>query len=105
MEKKYIAFISYRHAELDSAVAKTLHTLIEQYRIPRGLQKDGNKRLGIVFRDQEELNASSNLTEEIQHALDNTEYLIVICSKSAIQSPWVMREIEYFLRHHDHATC
>lgn len=103
MEKKYIAFISYRHAELDSAVAKTLHTLIEQYRIPRGLQKDGNKRLGIVFRDQEELNASSNLTEEIQHALDNTEYLIVICSKSAIQSPWVMREIEYFLRHHDHA--
>ena len=103
MDKKYIAFISYRHAELDSAVAKTLHTLIEQYRIPRGLQKDDSKRLGIVFRDQEELNASSNLTEEIQHALDNTEYLIVICSKSAIQSPWVMREIEYFLRHHDHA--
>ena len=103
MDKKYIAFISYRHAELDSAVAKTLHTLIEQYRIPRGLQKDDSKRLGIVFRDQEELNASSNLTDEIQHALDNTEYLIVICSKSAIQSPWVMREIEYFLRHHDHA--
>jgi len=101
MAKQYIAFISYRHAELDSAIAKQLHTLIEQYRIPKGLRKDNRKRLGIVFRDEEELPAASNLTTEIQTALDNTSYLIVICSKDAIQSPWCAREIDYFLQHHD----
>ena len=101
MERKYAAFISYRHAEMDSAIAKTLHTLIEQYRIPKGLQKDGRKRLGLVFRDEEELHAASDLTAEIQEALRNTEFLIVICSENSIQSPWVSREIEYFLQHHD----
>lgn len=101
MERKYVAFISYRHAEMDSAIAKTLHTSIEQYRIPKGLQKDGNNRLGLVFRDEEELHAASDLTAEIQEALRNTEFLIVICSENSIQSPWVSREIEYFLQHHD----
>lgn len=101
MERNYVAFISYRHAEMDSAIAKTLHTSIEQYRIPKGLQKDGNRRLGLVFRDEEELHAASDLTAEIQEALRNTEFLIVICSENSIQSPWVSREIEYFLQHHD----
>lgn len=101
MAKKYIAFISYRHAELDSAIAKKLHTLIEQYRIPRGLQNDGEKRLGVVFRDQEELHAASDLSSEIQNALNDTEFLIVICSKNSVESPWVTREIDHFLQGHD----
>ncbi len=101
MERKYVAFISYRHAELDSAVAKQLHTLIEQYVIPKYLRKDGKKKLGIVFRDQEELPISSNLSDDICRALDNSQYLIVVCSKSTAQSPWVGREISYFLSHHD----
>ncbi len=100
MERKYVAFISYRHAELDSAVAKQLHTLIEQYVIPKNLRKDG-KKLGIVFRDEEELVTSSNLTDEICRALDNSQYLIVVCSKNTAQSPWVSREIAHFLSKHD----
>ncbi len=101
MERKYVAFISYRHAELDSAVAKQLHTLIEQYTVPRNLRKNGQKKLGLVFRDQEELTISSNLSDDICRALDNAEYLIVVCSHNTAQSPWVSREIEYFLSHHD----
>ncbi len=100
MERKYIAFISYRHAERDSAVAKQLHTLIERYTIPRKLRKAG-KKLGLVFRDEEELPISSNLSDDICTALDNAQYLIVLCSKNTCQSPWVTREIEYFLSHHD----
>ena len=50
MEQNYVAFISYRHMELDSAVAKALHTQIEQYVIPKELRKQG-KKLGRVFRD------------------------------------------------------
>ena len=101
MDRQYAAFISYRHAELDSAVAKTLHALIEQYRIPKEFRTDGGNRLGIVFRDEEELHTASDLSEEITHALDNAQFLIVICSENTLQSPWVPREIETFLKTHD----
>ena len=37
MERKYIAFISYKHAERDAAIAKQVHTLIENYVIPKSL--------------------------------------------------------------------
>ena len=101
MERKYAAFISYRHTSLDMTTAKTLHSLIEQYRVPKSLRKNGRKKLGIVFRDQDELPASSNLNEKICQALDHTEYLIVICTPNTPKSPWVEREINYFLSHHD----
>ena len=37
MERSYIAFISYKHTEHDAAIAKQVHTLIENYIIPRPL--------------------------------------------------------------------
>ena len=49
----------------------------------------------------EELPASSNLSDDIYRALDNSQYLIVICSRAMTQSPWVTREVLYFLEHHD----
>lgn len=101
MERKYAAFISYRHTERDSAVAKAVHSLIEQYHIPRAVRRTGQKKLGLVFRDQEELSVSNDLSEEICHALDNAEHLIVICSPETADSAWVPREIERFLAHHD----
>lgn len=100
MDRQYAAFISYRHADLDSAVAKSLHSMIEQYRIPRELCEESN-RLGIVFRDEEELHASSDLSHEITTALNNARHLIVVCSTNTAQSPWVTREIETFLKNHD----
>lgn len=101
MERSYIAFISYKHAPRDSAIAKQVHTLIENYVIPKSLRKDGRKKLGIVFRDEEELPISSDLTDSICTALDATQYLIVICSRAAKESPWVAREVQYFLKNHD----
>ena len=103
MAREYIAFISYRHAPRDSAVAQTAHSLIEQYRIPRSLRRDGKKRFGYVFRDQEELPVSSDLSDDICRALDHSQNLIVICSPETAKSPWVAREIGYFLEHHDHS--
>ncbi|MBQ4073867.1 MAG: TIR domain-containing protein [Clostridia bacterium] len=100
MERTYMAFISYKHAPRDAAIAKQVHTLIENYIIPKSLRKDG-KKLGIVFRDEEELPISSDLTESICTALDASRHLIVICSPEARESPWVAREINYFLEHHD----
>lgn len=101
MEREYVAFISYRHAERDSAVAKALHTRIEQYKIPKGLDARGRRKLGLVFRDEEELHTASNLSAEIREALGKSEYLIVVCTENTAQSPWVPREISHFLETHD----
>ena len=113
MVREYIAFISYRHTELDKKVAKRIHGMIESYVIPKELRSSAsyqnedavgvknNKKLGKVFRDEEELPVSSNLTESIQTALDHSKFLIVICSPDTPESIWVEREIAYFIEHHD----
>jgi hypothetical protein len=43
MERSYIAFISYKHVKRDAAIAKQVHTLIENYVIPKSLRKDSKK--------------------------------------------------------------
>ena len=100
MEREYIAFISYRHLPLEMATAKKLHKRIEHYLIPKDLRKDGRKKLGYVFRDQDELPISSNLNDNIEQALDKSEFLIVICTPETVKSKWVLGEISYFLQHH-----
>ena len=99
---KFSAFISYRHGDRDSAVAKVVQNGIEHYKIPRSIQKKtGKKKIDRVFRDQSELSADSDLPEQIKDALDNAEYLIVICSSRTKESLWVPQEISHFLEHHD----
>ena len=100
MERRYIAFISYRHLPLEMATAKKLHKRIERYLIPKDLRKDGRKKLGYVFRDQDELPISSNLNDNIEQALDRSEFLIVICTPETVKSKWVLEEVSYFLQHH-----
>ena len=60
-ERRYKAFISYRHRPLDMAIAKKLHKRIERYVIPKDLRKNEEKKLGLVFRDQDELPIANNL--------------------------------------------
>lgn len=106
--RKYCAFISYRHKELDKNIAKQIHSKIERYTVPREMRETwGGKKLGKVFRDEEELPVSSNLSDSIYQALDNSDYLIVICSPDTPESLWVEREITYFIEHHgrDHVVA
>ena len=94
----YTAFISYRHTLSDEAVAKKLHTLIENYSIPGDIKKSsGRKKMGRVFRDQEELPLSTDLGGDIKAALENSEWLIVLCSPEYLKSRWCMTEIDYFI--------
>ena len=96
---KYKAFISYRHGGIDEKVAIQVRKRIEQYYIPRKIRKARNiKRVGRIFRDTEELRAADDLSAIIDEALDETEWLIVICSRRYQESVWCMREIEYFLK-------
>ena len=102
---KYAAFISYRHGGTDEFIAKSLHTRLESYRIPSNLAaKIGKKKVGRIFRDVDELPSSSSLYNNIEEALGQSEYLIVICTPRLQESMWCMQEIELFqkLRGSDH---
>jgi WD40 repeat protein/DNA-directed RNA polymerase subunit RPC12/RpoP len=102
-EYKYWAFISY--SSKDKAWGGWLHSAIETYGIPAELVKrhqtptghPAPKRFHPVFRDRDELPASSDLGGVIRKALEASRYLIVICSPNAAQSQWVNHEIETFL--------
>ncbi len=102
---RYAAFISYRHVEPDRRWAKWLHSALENYRVPRRLRRARglSARLGRVFRDEEELAASDDLGREIEEALVQSKFLIVICSPRIAGSRWCNKEVELFreLGRHD----
>jgi hypothetical protein len=97
---KYWAFISYSHR--DATIADWLHKKLETYRVPAGLvgvpSRDGTvpARLLPIFRDREELPTSSQLGDNLQKSLQQSHYLVVICSPAAAQSRWVEEEIRAF---------
>ncbi|MGE5391261.1 MAG: TIR domain-containing protein [Deltaproteobacteria bacterium] len=98
---EYDAFISYRHTEPDLTIAKKLHHLLENYRIPKSIQEEtGIKKIRRVFRDQEELPTSGNLSDNIKRALESSRYLIVICSPRTPLSQYCCSEIEIFRKIH-----
>jgi tetratricopeptide (TPR) repeat protein len=98
--KRYAAFISYSHR--DRKWAEWLHRAIENYRIPEGLsnsaQADGLAAAALrpVFLDRSELPSSSDLAASIRTALEESVFLIVICSPDAARSRWVNEEIRTF---------
>lgn len=98
---RYDAFISYRHAELDLYIAKKLHKALETFKVPKAVaKKTGKKNIKRVFRDQEELPIGSDLSDNIENALRESEYLLVICSPRTPQSYWVQKEIKTFIGMH-----
>src|SRR5437879_6107303 len=99
---KYWAFLSYSHT--DKKWGDWLHKALETYRIPRRLvgkeSRDGKvpERVYPIFRDREELPVSADLGANINEALKESRYLIVICSPRSAQSRWVGEEIKTFKR-------
>ncbi|WP_077967412.1 toll/interleukin-1 receptor domain-containing protein [Ensifer adhaerens] len=94
---RYRAFISYSSS--DRAAAEKLQRSLESYRIPKPLRGSGiyrNERLWPIFRDRSDLKASADLGLTIKEALENSEYLIVLCSPAAANSQWVDKEISFF---------
>lgn len=98
----YNAFISYKHAPLDSKVAEHVQRTLEHYHIPSSIAKQtGKKKIERIFRDKDELPITSDLTDTISNALEKADFLIVICSPRTKESVWVDREIDFFLKTHD----
>ena len=95
---KYEAFISYRHGDIDEDVAVRVQKEIEKYKVPKKIAtRIGKKHVGKAFRDSDELHASSDLSAVIREALNESEWLIAICSPRYLESEWCHQEIEYFV--------
>ena len=99
--KSYWAFISY--SSRDAKWGKWLHKRLENYSIPEEFQglklKDGTsigKNLRPVFRDRDELSGSAELGPAIKLALEQSRFLIVLCSPNSAKSEWVNKEIRDF---------
>jgi len=105
-QREFWCFISYRHADNQAAGrqwATWLHQQIETYEVPEDLVGTKNElgesipeRIFPVFRDEEELPVDADLSSPIYRALDNSKYLIVLCSPQAVESNYVAEEIHYF---------
>ena len=101
---RYDAFISYRHCELDSFISENLHKKLESYRMPSSVAKKlspAKQKIERIFRDEAELPLSGNLSDPITVALNNSEFLIVICTPRLPESQWCQKEIETFVATHD----
>lgn len=104
--RRYAVFISYRHVdnkEPGRQWATWLHQVLESYEVPLDLVGTPNSRgqsipasLYPVFRDEEELPADADLTQNIRRALENSELLVVLCSPRAVASRFVADEIRCF---------
>lgn len=88
----YKAFVSYSHA-VDGKLAPVLQSALQNFAKPwyqlRSIR---------VFRDKTSLAANPALWPSIETALNESEYFLLLASPQATQSPWVEREIKWWLQ-------
>ena len=96
-DKEYFVFISY--SSLDNEWAIWLRHELEHYHLPASFngRTDVRDNLRKVFRDRDELSAGPEWDEQVNHALANTNNLIVICSPNAKMSDAVNKEVQTFI--------
>lgn len=95
-EYTHYAFISYKRE--DEKWAKWLQDKLEHYKFPTNINSrtDLPKHIRPTFRDVTDLKPGV-LAEEINNALRDSIWLIVICSPRSAKSPWVCKEAQTFI--------
>ena len=94
---KYFAFISYQRQ--DEEWAEWLQHQLEHYHLLANIVADHPelpKDIRPLFRDKTEL-AGGVLAKEIRSALENSRFLIVVCSPNSAKSEWVDKEVQSFI--------
>lgn len=87
----YDAFISYKHGG-DRPVASGLQTVLQSLGKPWW-----RRRTMRIFRDDTTLVPSHQLWASIEKALTQSRNLILIASPESADSPWVEKEVAYWL--------
>lgn len=98
MKYSTYAFISYSHC--DMPMAKWLQKRLEGFKLPTQIHNDVDAKsryIRPIFRDQSDLNTGI-LGDELRKHLEESKYLILICSKNSAQSQWVSDEAEAFVK-------
>ena len=99
VRRRYRAFVSY--SQRDKRHARRLHRALEAYRVPKGVDaliEANTRKLGRIFRDDEEMGAASHLGAALEGAIADSENLVVVASPHAAGSEWVNEEILHFKR-------
>lgn len=93
MSFTYKAFVSYSHAE-DSKLAAAIHTALHRFAKPWY-----KLRAMRVFHDKTSMSANPALWPAIERALGQSEWLLYFACPAAAQSPWVQKELQWWLEH------
>lgn len=94
---EYDAFICYKHGAVGTPAAQELRNALERY--GRGVFMR-NHPIRRVFLDEGELASCADFGERIRDALQQSKWLIVLCSRETKESHWVTEEIKTFLEFH-----
>lgn len=95
---KYFAFISYKSDDLSEAWS--LKKKLDNYKLPTILCKEYEKErkpTHEAFLDKTNIQPG-DLTDELRENLDNSHYLIVVCSPRSAKSDYVKAEVDWFTR-------
>ena len=100
----YYAFVSYSHK--DAKWAEWIQRAIEHYKLPAVIRKEAQKplpkRIAPVFRDATDLGVDV-LVDGLHAELENSRYLIVVCSPNSAKSNaegknFVDEEVRHFCK-------
>ena len=87
------AFISYNQSR-DKSIAAALQSVLQS------LGKPWYQRRSLrIFRDDTNLSATPYFWQTIESALSSSRYLILLASPQSAASPWVAKEVAYWLAH------
>jgi len=94
---KYFAFISFQSADAKDAVR--LQHAIESYRLPAVLCKESNvpRRIKPLYCYLNDMHAGEELMQELKSRMEQSRYLIVVCSPRSAKSVYVNSGIDYFI--------
>lgn len=105
MKQQFFAFISY--SRKDIRIARDIQQRLEKYPYPTNKvtpenRPFDNKYIRRVFLDVTDLSARERrFTDELKYRIENSKYLIIICSDNSKKSNYVQQEIEYFCKTHN----
>ena len=94
------AFISCRHITPDMAAAKALHRQLETHLIPSSVSGTfGKKKMGKVFRDQDELSLMAGLGEGMKASQSWRAHIVCTgfyssrrnCSTETVTTCWLLK--------------